>query len=154
MVYRARADSTCSERIRAGRHDSRRPRKPTLLSWRLVRPYHHGTSFSRLRRAVCAPTPVLRYCAGTFERESGYPSCHHLIRDFIPTGWASLFQRDISCHLDDTRARCAFFFPRGWSGLDGYRPMASVSFADLFEIYIAIFFLILYFLDLVIPFSF
>lgn len=91
MVYRARADSTCSERIRAGRHDSRRPRKPTLLSWRLVRPYHHGTSFSRLRRAVRAPTPVLRYCAGTFERESGYPSCHHLIRDFIPTGWASLF---------------------------------------------------------------
>lgn len=64
------------------------------------------------------------------------------------------FQRDISCHLDDTRVRCAFFFPRGWSGLDGYRPMASVSFADLFEIYIAIFFLILYFLDLVIPFSF
>lgn len=51
MVYRARA---VLERIRAGRHDSRRPRKPTLLSQRLVRPYHHGTSFSRLRRGSCA----------------------------------------------------------------------------------------------------
>lgn len=53
MVYRARRFYVL-ERIRAGRHDSRRPRKPTLLSRRLVRPYHHGTSFSRLRRGSCA----------------------------------------------------------------------------------------------------
>lgn len=55
LVYRARADSTC-------RRSGFEPVGTTAVvlgsrrcSWRLVvRPYHHGTSFSRLRRGSCA----------------------------------------------------------------------------------------------------
>lgn len=133
------------ELIRAGRHDSRRPRKPTLLSWRLVRPYHHGTSFSRLRRGSCAHAGAQVLCRYLREgiRVSLLPPSH-------PRFYSDRLGFIVSTRYILSSRRYALDVLSFFSIVDGLDWISSNGFcfvADLFEIYIVKVLLILYFLD-------